>query len=108
MDGLSGFPQAIATVYPETRIQLCIVHLVRNALKFVSWKDRKAAAVDLKRIDQAVSVEEAEQELGACAKKWAAQYPAISKSWARHWQNLITRFAYPTEIRHSNLHDERS
>jgi transposase-like protein len=99
LDGLSGFPEAIATVYPDTRIQLCIVHMVRNSLKFVSWKDRKAAAADLKRIYQSVSVEEAEQELGVFANKWDAQYPAISKSWERHWQNLITLFAYPTEIR---------
>lgn len=99
VDGLSGFPEAINTVYPDTKIQLCIVHMVRNSLKFVSWKDRKAVAADLKRIYQSLTVEEAEGELAAFAKKWDAQYPAISPAWHRHWPNLITLFDYPDEIR---------
>lgn len=99
VDGLSGFPDAINTVYPETRIQLCIVHMVRHSLKFVSWKDRKAVAGDLKRIYHSVSVEEAEAELAAFAEKWDSQYPAISPAWYRHWPNLIALFDYPDEIR---------
>lgn len=99
IDGLSGFPDAINTVYPETKIQLCIVHMVRNSLRFVSWQNRKAVAADLKRIYQSLTVDEAEGELAAFAKKWDAHYPAISPAWYRHWPNLITLFDYPDEIR---------
>lgn len=99
VDGLSGFPDAINAVYPDTRIQLCIVHMVRGSLKFVSWKDRKAVAGDLRRIYQSLTVEEAEAELAAFAAKWDGQYPAISPAWYRHWPNLIALFDYPDEIR---------
>ena len=98
VDGLTGFPEAINTVYPQT-IQLCIVHMVRNSLKFVSWKDRKAVAADLKKIYRSLTVEEAEQELAAFAETWDAKYPTISQSWRRHWPNLITLFDYPDDIR---------
>jgi putative transposase len=99
VDGLSGFPEAINTVYPLTKIQLCLVHMVRNSLKFVTWKDRKAVAADLKKIYQSLSVEEAEQELLAFAECWDTKYPTISRSWQRHWPNLITIFDYPDDIR---------
>ena len=99
VDGLTGFPEAINTVYPQTKIQLCIVHMVRNSLKFVSWKDRKVVAVDLKRIYQSLTVEEAEQELAAFADTWHEKYPTISQNWRRHWPNLITLFDYPDDIR---------
>lgn len=99
MDGLTGFPEAINTVYPQTRIQLCIVHMVRNSLKFVTWKDRKAVAADLKTIYRSLTVEEAEQELAAFAAIWDEKYPTISQSWKRHWPNLITLFDYPDDIR---------
>ncbi|MGH8399246.1 MAG: IS256 family transposase [Gammaproteobacteria bacterium] len=99
VDGLSGFPDAIAAVYPETRIQLCIVHLVRNSLKYVSWKDYKAVTADLKKIYQAATEAEARTELAAFATTWDGQYPQISKSWNRHWPNLIALFDYPPEIR---------
>ena len=99
VDGLSGFPEAINTVYPQTKVQLCIVHMVRNSLKFVSWKDRKAVAADLKKIYTSVTVDEAEQELTAFAELWDAKYPTISRSWQRHWPNLITLFDYPDDIR---------
>jgi transposase-like protein len=99
VDGLSGFPEAINTVYPQTKVQLCIVHMVRNSLKFVSWKDRKAVAADLKKIYTSVTVDEAEQELTAFAELWDAKYPTISQSWQRHWPNLITLFDYPDDIR---------
>ena len=99
VDGLTGFPEAINTVYPLTKIQLCIVHLVRHSLKFVSWKDRKAVAADLKKICSSLTVDEAEQELTAFAELWDGKYPVISQSWRRHWPNLITLFDYPDDIR---------
>lgn len=99
VDGLTGFPEAINTAYPQTRIQLCIVHMVRNSLKFVSWKDRKAVAADLKKIYRSLTVDEAEQELAAFAATWDEKYPTISQSWQRHWPNLITLFDYPDDIR---------
>jgi len=99
VDGLTGFPDAINAVFPQTKVQLCIVHMVRNSLRFVSWKDRKKVAADLRKIYRAVSVEEAEQELDAFADAWDAKYPSISRMWRRHWPNLITLFEYPDEIR---------
>ncbi len=99
VDGLTGFPEAINSVYPQTKIQLCIVHMVRNSLKFVSWKDRKAVAADLKKIYRSLTVEEAEQELASFAELWDEKYPTISQSWQRHWPNLITLFDYPEDIR---------
>jgi len=80
VDGLSGFPEAINTAFPQTKIQLCIVHMVRNSLRFVSWKDRKEVAGDLKKIYQSVTVEEADGELVSFAKQWDGKYPAIAKS----------------------------
>ena len=99
VDGLKGFPDAIATVYPGTQIQLCIVHMVRHSLAFVALKDRKEIAADLKAIYHSVNVEEAEKELLAFATKWDGKYPRISRSWQAHWANLITFFQYPKEIR---------
>lgn len=99
VDGLSGFPEAINTVYPKTKIQLCIVHMVRNSLKFVSWKERKAVAADLKNIYTSLTAEEAERELEAFAERWDARFPSISQGWRRHWPNLITLFEYPDDIR---------
>lgn len=99
VDGLTGFPEAINTVYPKTKIQLCIVHMVRNSLKFVAWKQRKAVAADLKKIYTSLTVVEAEQELDAFAARWDDQFPSISASWRRHWPNLITLFDYPDDIR---------
>lgn len=99
VDGLTGFPDAIHTVYPETRIQLCIVHMVRNSLKYVTWKNRKEVAADLKRIYHSLDADEAARELEAFAARWDDQYPTIAKSWRRHWENLITLFDFPQEIR---------
>ena len=98
-DGLTGFPQAIEVVYPQTQVQLCIVHLIRNCLRYVPWKDRKAVAADLKPIYQSASLEEAETALDAFAVKWDDKYPAISQIWLRHWENVIPIFNYPQEIR---------
>jgi transposase-like protein len=99
VDGLKGFPDAIAAVFPKTQVQLCIVHMVRNSLAFVAWKDRKEVVTDLKAIYHSVTVEEAEKELDAFASKWDDKYPRISRSWKAHWDNLITFFQYPKEIR---------
>lgn len=99
VDGLKGFPEAIAAEYPEAKVQLCIVHMVRNSLKYVSWKDYKAVTADLKEIYTAATEPAAEAERERFAEKWDATYPQISKSWATHWPNLITLFEYPPEIR---------
>ncbi|EAC1404624.1 IS256 family transposase [Escherichia coli] len=99
VDGLKGFPDAINTVYPEARIQLCIVHMVRNSLRFVSWKDYKAVTSDLKAIYQAPTEEAGQQALEAFASAWDSRYPQISRSWQANWANLSTFFAYPTDIR---------
>jgi len=98
-DGLKGFPQAIEAVYPQTQVQLCIVHLMRNCMKYVPWKDRKAVAADLKPIYQAATLAEAEAALDAFADKWDKTYPAIAQIWVRHWENVIPIFDYPMEIR---------
>jgi len=99
VDGLKGFPEAIAAEYPQTKIQLCIVHMVRNSLKYVSWKDYKAVTADLKQIYQSPTEDAAALELERFAEKWDAVYPQISKSWRSHWPNLITLFEYPPDIR---------
>ena len=99
VDGLKGFPDAINTAFPKTQIQLCIVHMVRNSMKYVSWKDYKAIAADLKRIYQSVTEEEALLSLEQFAERWDDKYPQISKSWRTHWDNLNTIFNYPEDIR---------
>ena len=99
IDGLTGFADAIEAVFPLTQVQLCIVHMVRNSLRYVSYKDRKAVAADLKLIYTASTEAEAEQQLMAFAEKWDKQYPIISKSWMAHWQRVIPFFAFPSEIR---------
>lgn len=99
VDGLKGFPEAIGAEYPQAKIQLCIVHMVRNSLKYVSWKDYKAVTADLKQIYQAPTEQAASLELERFAEKWDATYPQISKSWRNHWSSLITLFDYPSDIR---------
>jgi len=99
VDGLSGFPDAIATAYPDAKVQLCIVHMVRNAMKYVPWKDYKAVAADLKLIYKSTTEQEASLELDRFAEKWDHKYPQISKSWRAHWPNLITSFEFPDDIR---------
>ena len=83
VDGLTGFPEAIETVYPHAKVQLCIVHKIRQSLAFVSWKDRKILVVDLREIYSAKTLMEAEMALESFAAKWDAQYPSISASWRR-------------------------
>lgn len=99
VDGLKGFPDAIEAVFPKTEVQLCIVHMVRNSMRFVSWKDRKNVATDLKSIYKSVSEEKASVELEEFAMKWDSKYPSISKSWNANWSRIIPFFAYPEEIR---------
>jgi transposase-like protein len=99
VDGLKGFPDAIHAVFPQTNIQLCIVHMVRNSLKYVSWKDYKAVTTDLKLIYRSSTEEEALLELERFSDTWDEQYPQISKSWRANWENLNTLFNDPADIR---------
>ena len=99
VDGLKGFPEAIEAVFPKTTVQLCIVHMVRYSLNFVSWKLRKTVAVDLRTIYMAATVEEAEVRLTEFDTKWGADYPSIVQSWQRNWPRIIPFFDYPAEIR---------
>ena len=99
VDGLKGFPDAINTAFPDTQIQLCIVHMVRNSMKYVSWKDYKAVTADLKRIYKSITEEEALLTLDGFAERWDDKYPQISKSWRTHWDNLNTLCNYPEDIR---------
>ena len=99
VDGLKGFPEAIETVYPKTAVQLCVVHLVRHSLNYVSWKRRKEVAADLKRIYQSATADEAEAMLTEFEARWGETYPPIGRSWRRSWARIIPFFDYPPEIR---------
>lgn len=99
VDGLKGFPDAINTVYSETQIQLCIVHLVRNSIKYVVWKDYKAVTQDLKKIYHSATEEEGLLSLQQFSERWDDKYPQISKSWRSRWENINTLFNYPADIR---------
>lgn len=99
VDGLKGFPEAIEATFPQAEVQLCIVHMVRGSLRFVSWKDRKAVVADLKSVYQAATEEQAQANLESFAQKWDNRYPTISKSWISNWPRVIPFFAYPKEIR---------
>jgi putative transposase len=99
VDGLAGFPEAIRAAYPEARVQLCVVHLVRAALRYVTTADSKAVADDLKKIYQAATVEEAQRELENFAQAWDAKYPTIARQWRLKWTDFITLFDFPPAIR---------
>jgi putative transposase len=99
VDGLKGFPEAIETIYPKTQVQLCLVHLVRFSLAYVSYKDRKAVAADLKLIYRAATIEEAEHKLTEFAQMWDARYPSIAKSWKANWARIVPMFGFPEDIR---------
>ena len=99
VDGLKGFPEAIAAEFPQTRIQLCIVHMIRGSLKYVSWKDYKKVTADLREIYQATTEAQALKALEDFGVKWDSQYSQISKSWTNNWANLRTIFDFPPEIR---------
>ena len=99
VDGLKGFPDAIEAVFPQAVVQLCIVHMVRHSLNYVSWKRRKEVAADLRRIYTATTAEEAELMLGEFEARWDAEYLPIGQSWRRNWSRLTPFFDYPPEIR---------
>ena len=99
VDGLKGFPDAISGVFPKSDIQLCVVHMVRNSLKKVPWKDRKEVAKDLREIYRAGTLDGAEQALKEFGEKWDEKYPMISSNWRGNWENLIAIYKYPVEIR---------
>jgi putative transposase len=99
VDGLTGFPEAIEAVYPQAKVQLCIVHLIRNSLKYVSWKERKKVASDLKKIYASNTIDEAELALVEFSEKWDEKFPTISQMWQRHWARIIPFFSYPKDIR---------
>jgi len=99
VDGLKGFPEAIESVFPQTDVQLCIVHLVRHSLNYVGWKQRKEVARELKLIYTAATDEDAEQRLAEFGLKWDAKFPMIAKSWRSNWTRVIPFFAHPPEIR---------
>ncbi len=92
VDGLKGFPDAINTALPETQVQLCIVHMVRNSMKYVPWKDYKAVTADLKKIYKSVTEDEVLLELDNFSNRWDDKYPQLSRSWHSHWHNLNTLF----------------
>jgi putative transposase len=99
VDGLTGFVDAIETVFPRATVQRCLVHQVRSSLRYVSYKDRKTPASDLRRIYTAVDAEHAGDELGAFAEKWDQRYPMISASWLERWEQITPFLAYPAEVR---------
>lgn len=99
VDGLKGFPEAIEAVFPKTAVQLCIVHMVRHSLNFVTWKRRKGGAADLKRIYQATTTDEAELRPCEFADRWDDDYLPIGQSWRRNWERIIPFFDFPPEIR---------
>jgi putative transposase len=99
VDGLKGFPEAIETVFPKAQVQLCIVHLVRGALNYVPWKERKAVAADLRRIYTAATEAEGEVRLAEFAAKWEDQYPMAVKTWRGNWERITPFFAHPEAIR---------
>lgn len=99
VDGLKGFPDAIATAFPHARVQLCIVHMVRNSVRYVPWKDYKVVTADLKQIYQSITEEEALLALDRFSERWDEKYPQISRSWRAHWENLNTLFTFPADIR---------
>ncbi len=99
VDGLTGFPEAISSVFPKTEVQLCIVHMVRNSLRYVPWKDRRAVVKDLKKIYRAPTAEAAEAALSEFEQTWGGRYPLAAKSWRDRWENVIPFFGYPEPIR---------
>jgi putative transposase len=99
VDGLKGFPEAIGTVFPQTIVQTCIVHLIRNSLAFVSWKDRKLLMPDLKAIYRAETAEAALARLDDFEAAWGRRYPAVGAAWRRAWEHVVPLFAFPKDIR---------
>ena len=101
VDGLKGFPEAIQAVFPQTEVQLCIVHLIRSSTKQVAWKEHKEVSRDLRSIYTAPTADEACRELDVFDQKWGSRYPMIAKSWRAVWNNVIPFFKFPADIRHA-------
>ena len=99
VDGLKGFPQAIESVFPHAQVQLCIVHMIRASMKYVTWQDRKQVVTDLKPVYKAATADEAERLLGEFEEKWKKKYPAVSRLWREQWEHVIPFFAFPEEVR---------
>lgn len=99
VDGLKGFPEAIEAVFPQTQVQLCIVHLVRHSLNYVGWKQRKEVAGDLREVYRAATREEAERRLDEFSEKWGRQFPTVVRSWRASWERVTPFFAYPAGVR---------
>ena len=99
VDGLKGFSEAIEGIYPDTQVQLCVVHMIRNSLRYVSWKDRKSVVEALKPIYTAANAEAAKESLKAFRQQWDDKYPTIGDIWERNWQGIIPFLAYPDYIR---------
>jgi len=99
VDGLTGFPDAIASIFPQTEVQLCIIHQIRNSMKYVASKNQKAFMADLKPVYRATSKDAAEVALDELEAKWGELYPIVIKSWRRKWDNLSGYFKYPAAIR---------
>jgi putative transposase len=99
VDGLTGFPEAIETIFPKTEVQLCIIHQIRNSLRYVTWKDARLFMADLKKVYQASTKEIAEANLDTLEETWGAKYPAVIKSWRTKWHELSNYFKYPEGIR---------
>jgi len=98
-DGLSGFSEAISSVFPQTEIQLCVIHQIRNSLKYVAYKEQKELMADLKKVYRALTIEEAELGFEAFKEKWGKKHPIIIRSWEKNWDELTAYFKYPYEIR---------
>ena len=100
VDGLKGFPEAINAVFPQTAVQTCIVHLIRNSMDFASWKDRRAIAAELKKVYRAKDADAGKVALDAFdAGPWGKKYPSIAQSWRRNWEQVIPFFAFPDAVR---------
>ena len=99
IDGLKGFPEAIESIFPKTEVQLCIVHQIRNSLKYIVSKDQKAFMTDLKRVYRASNKELACSELDRLDERWSKKYPIVIRSWRNNWDKLSQYFKYPEEIR---------
>ena len=99
VDGLTGFPEAIATIYPEAEVQLCVIHQIRNSMKYVASKNQKAFMNDLKPVYRAATKDAAEMALDELEAKWGSLYPLVLQSWRRKWENLTVYFKYPENIR---------
>ncbi len=99
VDGLKGFPEAIASIYPDTEVQLCIIHQIRNSMKYVASKNQKSFMVDLKAVYRAATKNAAEIALDELEAKWGKQYPVVISSWRKKWENLSVYFKYPEDVR---------